>query len=61
MLILFGTFMDHVSAGYVADALEKYANSICGVNVVVVGERVEVRWAGSLSDPVSGCGSTIRI
>jgi len=61
MLILFGTFMDHVSAGYVADALGEYANSICRVNVVVVGESVQVRLAGSLSEPMSGCGSTIRI
>jgi hypothetical protein len=61
MLILFGTFMYHVLAGYVADALEEYANSICGVNVVVVGESVQVRWAGCLSDPTSGCRSTIHI
>jgi len=53
--------MDHVSAGYVADALGEYANSICRVNVVVVGESVQVRLAGSLSEPMSGCGSTIRI
>jgi hypothetical protein len=33
--------MDHVSAGYVADALEEYTNTICGVNVV--GESVQVR------------------
>jgi len=52
--------MDHVSTGYVADALEGNANTICGVNVVV-GESGLVRWAGSLSDPVSGCGNTIRI
>jgi hypothetical protein len=62
--------MDHVSIGYVADALEGNVNTICGVNVAVGesdpvrwagGESGPVRWAGSLSDPMSGCGSTIHI
>jgi hypothetical protein len=53
--------MHHVAVGYAADVLEEYAKPIFGVKIVLVRESVQVRWAGSLSDPMMGVVEALYI